>query len=157
VVGAGYNIGVGCRASDVVGLDLDHHPGVGGTAVFALVCAAYGAGWPDTFTVATPHGRHLYFRAGGRPIASASGPRSPLGAGIDIRGPGRRYGGFLIGPGSVIDGQPYAVERDTAIQDLPAWLADVLTATDPANNNTEHLTTSLAVDPEEQRWTPTTR
>jgi hypothetical protein len=45
---AGHNIGVGRRASDVIGLDLDQHHGIDGCAVFAAVCAAHGAGWPRT-------------------------------------------------------------------------------------------------------------
>jgi hypothetical protein len=124
---AGHNVGVGCRASDVVGIDLDRRLDVDGAATFAALCAAHGAAWPDTLTIATPRGgRHLYFHAGGRPIASTSGRRSPFGAGIDVRGPGRRLGGYLAGPGSVIDGLPYTVARDTAIQDLPAWLGALL-------------------------------
>jgi hypothetical protein len=151
MLAAGHNIGVGCRASDVVGIDLDQHPDVDGAAAFAVLCAAHRAGWPDTLTVATPHGgQHLYFRAGRRPIASTSGRRSPLGVGVDVRGPGRRFGGYLVAPGSVIDGLPYTVGRDTAIQDLPAWLAAVLTADDPTDDNTSHR-------PKEQRWTPTRR
>jgi hypothetical protein len=60
----GANIGVGCRASGVIGLDLDRHDGgPDGVAVFAALCRVYGQPWPDTLTVATPHdGRHLYFR-----------------------------------------------------------------------------------------------
>jgi hypothetical protein len=130
---AGHNIGVGCRACDVVGIDLDQQHNVDGAATFAALCAAHEAGWPDTLTVATPHGgRHLYFHAHGRPIAGTSGRRSPLGAGIDVRGPGRRLGGYLVGPGSVVDGMSYTLERDTAIQDLPAWLTALLTADHPA-------------------------
>jgi hypothetical protein len=91
---------------------------------------------PDTLTVATPHdGRHLYFRAGGRPIASISGRRSALGTSVDIRGPGRRLGGYLIGPGSIVDGGPYALERDAAIQDLPVWLAALLTGNHTATGS----------------------
>jgi hypothetical protein len=143
---AGYNIGVGCRASDVVGLDLDHRPGIDGTAVFAAMCAAHRVDWPDTFNVATPHGRHLYFRAGGRPIASASGRRSPLGLGVDIRGPGHRYGGYLVGPESIVDGQPYRIARDTAIRDLPPWLAAALAA-GPAHT-TASTPRGAAMDPD---------
>src|SRR5580704_4823110 len=60
----GANIGVGCRASGVIGLDLDRHDGgPDGVAVFAALRRVYGQPWPDTLTVATPHdGRHLYFR-----------------------------------------------------------------------------------------------
>lgn len=67
------NVGVGCRASDVVGLDLDRHrDGHDGVASFAAVFAAHGdASWPDTLTVRTPSGGlHVYFRAGGRALPS---------------------------------------------------------------------------------------
>ncbi|WP_018503837.1 bifunctional DNA primase/polymerase [Parafrankia discariae] len=63
---AAGTLGVGCRASDIVVLDLDRHPGeADGIAGFAATCAAYGAPWPNTFTVRTPRGGlHLYFAAG---------------------------------------------------------------------------------------------
>ena len=39
----GANIGVGCRASGVIGLDLDRHDGgPDGVAVFAALCRVYG-------------------------------------------------------------------------------------------------------------------
>ena len=53
----GSNTGVGCRASSIVGLDLDRHAGKpNGVASFACLCGEHGAGWPSTFTVATPSG-----------------------------------------------------------------------------------------------------
>jgi hypothetical protein len=58
------------------------------------------------------------------PIGSASGL---LGTGIDTRGPGRQTGGYLIGPGSIVNGAPYVVVRDLEIQPLPSWLANRLT------------------------------
>lgn len=126
---AAGNVGVGCRASDVVGLDLDRHAGVDGAASFAAACAAHGAAWPDTLTIRTPHGGlHLYFRAGRRPIGSRSGGRTGLGPGVDTRGPGRRAGGYLVGPGSTVGGVAYVVERDLAVAELPMWLADLLTS-----------------------------
>jgi hypothetical protein len=128
-VTTGHNVGIGCRASGVVGFDLDHHQdGPNGVAVFAAVCARFGQAWPDTFTVTTPHhGQHLYFRVpAGRIALSTSGGRAGLGAGIDVRGPGRRSGGYLLGPGSIVAGRRYAVARDTAIAWLPDWLAVLL-------------------------------
>ncbi|GAA0439343.1 hypothetical protein GCM10010357_70960 [Streptomyces luteireticuli] len=123
---AGQNVGVGCRASGLVGLDLD---GPEGAASFAALCAAHGQPVPATLTVRTPHGRHLYFRApAGRFIGSVSGGRAGLGPGIDTRGPGRRTGGYLIGPGSVVGGLRYTVVRDAPVLDLPAWLTDRLSA-----------------------------
>lgn len=122
------NVGVGCRASQVVGLDLDQHAEADGIASFTAICAASRVSWPVTFTVRTPNGGlHLYFRAPqAQVIGSVSGGRSGLGAGIDTRGPGRRSGGYLIGPGSVVNGRPYTIELDAGISGLPAWLADLI-------------------------------
>ncbi|MCD0445826.1 bifunctional DNA primase/polymerase [Glycomyces sp. A-F 0318] len=124
----GDNIGVACRASGVVGIDLDvKHDGL---ERFAGACADHGQRWPDTFTTRTGSGGlHLYFRApAGRIIPSYSGPASPLGAGVDVRAPGRRLGAYLAGPGSVVDGRNYRMEMDLPIMPLPRWLADVLGA-----------------------------
>jgi len=125
----GDNIGIGCRASGILGIDLDRHPGKpDGLAVFAAVCDRHGQPWPDTYTVRTPRGGlHLYLRVPpGRIIGSTSGGRSPLGASIDTRGPGRHTGGHLVGPGSHIGGVPYVVERDVPIAVVPDWIADLL-------------------------------
>jgi len=120
---AGDNIGVGCRASNVVGIDLDVPDGA---ATFGVLATQRGNGWPDTLTVRTPRGGlHLYFRPPpGRAIASTSGVLAP---GIDVRGPGRAAGGYLIGPGSTVNGSAYVIARDAPIADLPGWLAPLLT------------------------------
>jgi hypothetical protein len=123
---AGANIGVGCRASGIVGLDLDRHAGrPDGVAAFARLCATRGTTWPETFTVATPNrGLHLYFRVPpGLAVASMIGWLP----GVDIRGPGRRFGGYLAGPGSVVAGRRYEVAADIPIAGLPGWLGDELT------------------------------
>lgn len=63
----------------------------------------------------------------GRIIGSAS-RTTPLGPGIDTRGPGvGDRGGYLVGPGSVVDGISYVIETDLPIATVPAWLADLLT------------------------------
>jgi hypothetical protein len=128
----GDNIGVGCWRSQIVGLDLDvagEHTPVDGVETLAALCAEHAQPWPDTLTVATPSGgRHLYFRCPpGRIVTSSSGQNSPLGPGIDVRGPGRGgRGGYLIGPGSNrVDGR-YTITRDLPITTLPGWLTDLL-------------------------------
>lgn len=125
----GDNIGVGCRASHIVGLDLDVEEA--GRDVLAALAARLGEPWPDTLTVTTPStGAHLYFRAPpGCTIASVSGGRTALGPGVDVRGPGRGSGGYLIGPGSVVGGIRYVVERDLPVAPLPDWISRCL-ATD---------------------------
>ncbi|WP_080637027.1 bifunctional DNA primase/polymerase [Salinispora vitiensis] len=119
----GVNIGVACRASNVVGLDLDRKHGVDGVDTLRALCAAARWPWPDTLTVATAHGLHLYFRAPTGVVPSSIG-RWP---GIDVRAPGRRLGGYLVGPGSVVDGRPYTISRNRPIAALPPWLAAKLT------------------------------
>ncbi|MGW4690730.1 bifunctional DNA primase/polymerase [Streptomyces sp. NPDC004244] len=113
----GGNVGVGCRASRVVALDLDD-------------LSSSMEDWPGTFTVSTPRtGLQLYFRVPADcTIGSFSGLQSPLGPGIDIRGPGRRSGGYLVGPGSVVSGLPYLVVRDVPVVPLPGWIAECLQA-----------------------------
>jgi hypothetical protein len=124
----GDNVGIGCRASGIVGIDLDRHAdGRDGVAAFTALCARWGQPWPDTLTIATPHGLHLYLRVpAGVTIGSISGGRAAFGAGIDTRGPGRRTGGYLIGPSSTVAGARYVIQHDTTIAELPAWLADLL-------------------------------
>lgn len=104
----GGNVGVGCRASRVVALDVDDPSGS-------------MKDWPATFTVSTPRGGlHMYFRVPADcTIGSFSGPQSPLGPRIDVRGPGRRSGGYLVGPGSVVGCLPYLVVRDVPVAPLP--------------------------------------
>ena len=120
------NIGVACRASNVVGLDLDRKDGVDGVDTLRALCAAARWPWPDTLTVATPSGgRHLYFAAPAGVVVPSSIGRWP---GIDVRAPGQRLGGYLVGPGSTVDGRPYTIIRDLPIAPLPRWLATRLTA-----------------------------
>ncbi|CNE77546.1 RecA-family ATPase-like protein [Mycobacterium tuberculosis] len=133
---AGANIGIGCWRSHIVVLDLDvpglgHHTTVRGVDSLAAACREHGRPWPATLTVATPSGgRHLYYRAPQDVvIGSASGGNTPLGPGIDIRGPGAGgRGGYVVGPGSVVDGRTYLVVQDGPMAPLPAWVTALLTA-----------------------------
>lgn len=123
---AGSNTGVGCRASSVVGLDLDRHAGKpDGVASFARLCGEHGEGWPSTFTVATPSGGglHLYFR-----VSAVDGFASVIGwlPGVDIRGPGRKAGGYLAGPGSVTAAGRYVIAADVEVAPVPRWLSLLL-------------------------------
>jgi hypothetical protein len=126
----GDNIGIGCWRSGVVGIDVDVRADRDGRRVLAELADRHGEGLPSTLTIGTPSGgTHLYFRPpAGAAIGSWSGARSPLGLGVDVRGPGRGgRGGYLVGPGSVVDGRTYVIERDDPIAELPAWLTTLLT------------------------------
>jgi hypothetical protein len=122
---AGSNTGVGCRASWIVGLDLDRHVGKpDGVSSFARLCGEHRAGWPSTFTVATPSGGlHLYFR-----VSAGEGLASAIGwlPGVDVRGPGRKTGGYLAGPGSATAAGRYVVAADAEVAPLPRWLSPLL-------------------------------
>jgi hypothetical protein len=121
---AGANVGVGCRASGIIVVDLDRKHGKDGITAFGRLCTTAGQWWPDTFTVATPHGLHLYFAAPAhRTVASAIGHPLP---GIDIRAPGAVLGGYVIGPGSTVNGRPHRVLHNHPITALPVWLAALL-------------------------------
>ncbi|MEU6562664.1 bifunctional DNA primase/polymerase [Nocardia nova] len=130
----GANIGIACRASGIVGIDLDRHTtgganaGIDGVTGFAQLCRRWGQDRPRTLEVATPNnGRHLLFRVPrGVIVASVSGGASRLGPGIDIRAPGNTLGGYLAGPGSVVGGRAYVIEVDAPIALLPGWLTALI-------------------------------
>lgn len=70
---------------------------------------------PATFTVKTPSGgEHLYLIG----AAPNSVCKKSLGQGIDVRGDG----GYVVGPGSIIDGKPYEITADREIAAAPDWL-----------------------------------
>lgn len=133
----GENYGVAAKPSGLVVVDLDRpkpgyalpsawrdEPGIAdGRDVLAALAERGGRPWPATFTVATPSGGwHLYFRAApGRRIGNR-----PLGPLIDIRGGGDSNGGYVVGPGSVIDGRRYEVIDGRDPEPLPGWIADLL-------------------------------
>lgn len=126
-VRAGDNLGVGCRASNVAVLDLDRHAGEpDGLLRFAALCDQHGQSWPETLSSITPNGgQHLFFRVPAeRIVLSSSGPRSPLGPSIDVRGPGREIGGYVVAPGSIVPAEEYRILHDHPIAVLPAWLAE---------------------------------
>lgn len=133
--GEGY--GIAAKPSGLVIIDLDRlkpgyklppewrdEPGVAsGEDVYVVLAGRAGvASWADTFdtfTVTTPSGgRHLYFTApAGRPITN-----KPLGPLVDVRG-GYGDGGYVVGPGSVINGRTYEVLDGQDPAPLPAWVA----------------------------------
>ncbi|MFJ7990357.1 bifunctional DNA primase/polymerase [Streptomyces sp. NPDC096351] len=125
---ADANIGVACRRSRLVVLDLDVKHDDNGIDTLGWHLARRREPWPQTLTVATPSGgRHVYFRArAGWTVPSSSGGRTRLGPGIDVRAPGRRFGGYVVGPGSTVDTGHYEISVDAPVQTLPAWMAGLI-------------------------------
>lgn len=133
----GANIGVACRPSGLVVIDLDtaghsgtltenQQPG-SGHEVLAALADRVGQPWPATYSVATPSGGlHLYFAAiAGREVRNSAGKIGPM---IDVRG----AGGYVVGAGSSIAGRCYEVIDDRPAGPLLAWLADLADPPRPA-------------------------
>jgi hypothetical protein len=140
-----YNIGIDCGKSGLTVLDLDilghghghqhghddhdpAQPGNRGAGLdgLAKICEREGQPFPaPTWTVGTPSGGyHLYYEAPKTPVGISAGKLHPL---IDVRGDG----GYIIAPGSLIGGRPYAVLNATPPQPMPAWLATLLARPKP--------------------------
>jgi len=136
-----YGIGLACGRSGLLVVDLDRpkHPGdlppakwtgqgiTDGLDVFAALCEQHGQPAPlETFTVRTGRGGvHLYFTAPlGVVLRNTTGDKgSGLGWKVDTRG----HGGYVVAPGSTVDGRPYTVTVDVPPMPLPAWLVVLLT------------------------------
>lgn len=130
-----FNIGVATGPSDLLVADLDaakpgeippepwRLPGVrDGQDVLAVLADHSGHPAPaDTCTVATPSGGlHLYYRApAGARLRNTQGT---LGWKVDTRA----HGGYVVAPGSIVDGRPYAFVSDQDPAALPDWLHTAL-------------------------------
>jgi hypothetical protein len=135
---APFNIGLATGPAGLVVVDLDtakdeqppppwNLPGVrDGQDVLAVLAEHHGAPVPlDTFTVATPSGGiHLYYHApADAELRNTSGDTSNgLGWRIDTRA----HGGYVVAPGSLVDGHAYAVVVDDEPAALPGWLLEEL-------------------------------
>lgn len=147
--GAGCNVGLATGPAGLLVIDLDvpkpedgprpaewNRPDITcGEDVFLALCLDSGQVPPvDTFTVATIHrapngtpGQHLYYTAPpGVALRNSAG--TALGWKVDTRA----RGGFVVAPGSIVDGKPYRVALDMPAAPLPGWLVDKLAAPPPA-------------------------
>lgn len=99
-------------------IDLDVQKDVDGIANFQELAATHG-GVPATTTVNTPRkGQHLYLCTS-RPVGTNA---SGIAPGVDVRG----VGGYVVCPGSVIDGKAYTLANDCEPANCPAWLEALL-------------------------------
>ncbi len=107
------NWAVNCGASNLVVLDVDSYKSGASEAIAALDLEH---GIPPTLTVRTPSGGTHYYYKG-----SVASTVCRIGPGIDTRG----KGGYVVIPGSTIDGKPYHVEDTSAIiAPAPKWIID---------------------------------
>lgn len=140
---AAYNVGLATGPSGLCVIDLDtlksgettadipqpwrSAGATSGEDALAIVAEDAGQELPgDTLTVRTPSGGwHLYYAAPeGLALRNTGGERGQgLGWKIDTRA----WGGYVVAPGSQVDGQLYECAYDATPAPLPAWLAERLT------------------------------
>ena len=119
------NFAIACEPSGIFAIDLDPAaPGTEGPThgIEVLRELADGRDLPRTLTVATPSGgTHLYYRqlADGSPLRNSVRRLGPL---IDTRG----VGGYLVAPGSQINGSAYRITDDVPLAELPVWITTLL-------------------------------
>ena len=105
------NIGVATGGGLVV-LDID---GPTGETSLNLKQAA-SADTRPTFTVKTPHGHHLYYLTA-IPVRNSAGRHGP---GLDVRG----EHGYVVGPGSSVDGTVYTIVSHLSMAPAPKWVTE---------------------------------
>lgn len=111
---AACNVGIHCVNMIVV--DVDDYKAKAEGAEGALEAL----GLPTTFTVQTARGgRHLYFH--GPDVANSA---SRIAPGIDVRG----GNGYVVAPGSEIDGQSYSILTNAGMAEAPERLVDACKA-----------------------------
>ncbi len=125
-------------------LDVDRKHGVDGGDALADLLKNHGD-LPATIRVQTPSGgEHFYFK--GDPNIRNSAGR--LGPGLDIRG----VGGYVVGPGSTIDGKAYRQSgQHAAAAPCPAWLATLARSAPrvPRPDNKRHrIASGITLDAE---------
>lgn len=147
------NIGIACKPSQLLVVDLDqakedwnlkktewaylhegHGPRVNGVDLFdEMRFAQDGSGasnMPDTYEVMTRSGGlHLYY------WWPANWPRisqaSPVKGVVDVRGNGGQWGGYVLGEGSVVEGDYYKSTNNLAPVLPPPWIRQLVAERPP--------------------------
>jgi hypothetical protein len=140
-----YNVGISTTrfgdAEALIVVDVDNKGDKHGDETI-LRLEIGGADFPATRTTRTPTGgRHLIYRAA-QPVKQGVGV---LGEGLDVRS----RGGYVVGPGSTIDGVPYQTEQPGDAAPVPEWLVERLGgAARPSVDKRTQDAPDGAVDPE---------
>ncbi|RTL04950.1 hypothetical protein EKK58_09085 [Candidatus Dependentiae bacterium] len=104
VLGIERDYNIGCMCNDMVVIDIDVKKGKDGYNQYLQMGGNF-----DTLVVrTTTGGYHCYFYG---PDSS----NSPLDSGVDVRS----HNGYVVAPGSTIDGIPYQVVNDVQIAWIP--------------------------------------
>lgn len=120
---ANHNIGIATgQGLLVVDVDTKGREGLNSLELLEL------AGMPTSFRVRTPSGGiHVYISVPLDIGITVSADRLKGYPGIDIR----CEGGYVVAPGSTIDGVPYEIIEDRPIEPAGQWLIDIIKAGTP--------------------------
>ena len=111
----GCNWGLDCGKSGLAVLDVDQGDSKAGAESLAGLELGYGD-LPATLTVRTPSGgQHRYFSG------SIKTGASHIGQHLDTRS----VGGYVVLPGSAVEGRPYVVTEKAPVVPVPDWLAEL--------------------------------
>lgn len=91
----GYNLGIDCEKSTLLVVDCDGNEGM---EAWAELKQSWE--WAATLEVKTPHGRHYYYHG------SAPSSVGKIAPHVDIRS----RGGYVVAPGSTVDGTEYFID-----------------------------------------------
>lgn len=123
---------IGCATGNgLVVIDIDNKDGKDGMATWVDHGGVF-----DTLAVrTTTGGLHLYFRG------DAASTVQRLGSGVDSRG----EGGYVVAPGSTIDGKPYQVTIERPLRELPTNTAAALAPREAAATGLVELDSETAI------------
>ncbi|MFF1919195.1 bifunctional DNA primase/polymerase [Streptomyces sp. NPDC058221] len=122
-----FNIGIATGPSGLVVVDLDMPKQKGNTdtpcglTTFEALCERAGQPVPTTYRTRTASsGEHLYFNAPDSiRLGNTAGFLSPS---IDTRA----WGGYVVAPGSTVNGRAYEVIDPASVAAMPGWLLAAL-------------------------------
>lgn len=115
-----YNIGIDTGKSGIYVIDVDIKKGKEGAKSFDALDLMYD--FPNTIVSITPTGgRHHIYKSPMQPLGNTV---ETLGKGLDTRG----WGGYIVAPGSIIDGKEYYFTPDSPMTpaDFPEWIGEKL-------------------------------
>ena len=129
-----YNIGASPRDGRFLIIDLDVKEGRNGIEEYRALVGEIGGLVVRT----TSGGLHVYY-ATDEALKTGAGD---LGTGIDSRG----ADGYVVAPGSVIDGETYEVMQDDAVLPVPAFVAMKLGTRAERDRTRQHLLTTHTIE-----------
>jgi hypothetical protein len=110
VSGVPLHNNIGISTDGLLVIDVDTKDGKRGAESLELLVDVLGLDTNTREARTASGGRHLYYRMSGREVKNSA---SKIAPGIDIRG----YHGYVVAPGSIVDGNEYTWANDLPMAD----------------------------------------